>query len=109
MTSDRRYDFPDKVGYVAPEVILLINNMQKTEDHNRKDVYVRKDVTVSVTCKSKYNCGSSSTSWANDMYSTRMEFPKEHEVTDFDLVPELPRDNLTHCIIFLYESFSHFS
>ena len=97
------YDFPDKVGYVTRGVILLINDMEETKDHNGKDV------SVSVTCKPKYNYGSTSTNWANDMYATRMKFPEEHEVKDTDLPEnEIQRDVLNSCI-FLHDTLLQFS
>ena len=73
------YDFPDKCGYVAPGVNLIINEMKEKEIKGR-DVYASTDVTVSVTCKPKVCYGSSATNWANDAYKDRLTFPEEHKV-----------------------------
>ena len=54
--------------------------MEQTTDPNGKDVFAKKGVTVTVTCKPKLTHPSSSTGWMNDMYSARLRHPEEHEV-----------------------------
>ena len=72
-------DYPDKFGYVAPGVILLVNSMSEIE-YKGRDKFVSEDVTVTVTCKPKLLYPSSATNWANDMYAIRLNFREEHEV-----------------------------
>ena len=72
-------DYPDKVGYVTPGVILMVNNQEETELRGR-DKYVPSEVTVSVTVKPKMICPSNATYWENDRYTARGRFRKEHEV-----------------------------
>ena len=74
-------DYPDPVGYVAPGVVLLVNEMKETE-HKGCDKFVPTNVTVNVTCKPKHIYSSSATNWANDLISTRYNFRSEHEVCD---------------------------
>ena len=54
------YDFPDKAGYIAPGVNLIISDMEEL-DKAGKDVYATNNVTISVTCKPKICYNSSST------------------------------------------------
>ena len=76
------YDFPEKAGYVAPGVNLMINviAIEQQIDAGGRDVFATKDVTISVTCKPKYVYSSSATHWANDAYKDRLLFPEEHEI-----------------------------
>lgn len=48
------YDFPDKVGYVAPEITLIINDMEEMIDNKGKDSFAMKDAIPVVSCKPKY-------------------------------------------------------
>ena len=73
------YDFPDLAGYVAPGVNLMISDMQE-EISSESDVFVTKNVTISVTCNPRLVYNSSATNWANDAYKDRLLFPEEHEV-----------------------------
>lgn len=94
------YDFLDKAGYVAPGVNLIIKDMKETEQNGR-DVYVTKDMTISVTCKPINSYSISATNWANDMYRDRLDFPSEHEVPiSLTGTPELPRTIQTHPVFF---------
>ena len=72
-------DYPQDCGYVSPGVILLVNDMKEVV-HRDTDKFVREDVTVTVTCKSKKVYPSSATNWFNDLYSIRYLFPEEHEI-----------------------------
>ena len=72
-------DYPKKTGYVSPGVILMVNEQTETE-YNRRDRYVPRDVTVSVTCKPKVYYPSNATNWANDLYASRLLFREEHEL-----------------------------
>ena len=71
-------DFPDNVGYVSPGVIL-VNEMDEIE-HEDKDKFSPTDVMVTVTSKPKYVYSSSATNWANDLFSVRYRFRREHEL-----------------------------
>lgn len=72
-------DYPDPVGYVAPGVILMVNDMKEVE-YKGRDKFVPGDVTVSVTCKPKHIYPSSATNWANDLFANRYIFRNEHEM-----------------------------
>ena len=72
-------DYPDRVGYVAPGVKLMVNDMKEVE-HRGHDKFIPKDVTVSVTCKPKHIYPSSATNWANDLFANRYVFRNEHEM-----------------------------
>ena len=85
------YDFLDKVGYVAPGVTLIINDMEEVIDDKGKDSFAMKDAIPLVSCKPKYIYDSSSTKWANDMYYTRLCFPEKHEESGTKL-EEFTRD-----------------
>ena len=71
-------DYPEKCRYVTPGVILMVNDQEEVEFRGR-DKFVRKDVTVSVTAKPKMVYPSNPTNWENDRYTIRLEFRKEHE------------------------------
>lgn len=90
-------DYPDTVGYVSPGVILLVNEMEEVE-HLGRDRFTQADVTVTVTCKPKHLYLSSATNWANDMFSTRYCFRKEHELekdsSESDTLPDEVMDIL---------------
>ena len=73
------YDFPEKCGYVAPGVNLIIHNMEENNIKGR-DTFSVKDVTVSVTCKPKIVYSSSATNWANDAYTDRLMFSEAHDI-----------------------------
>ena len=76
-------DYPKRTGYVSPNVILTVNEQIDTQ-YNGRDKYVPGDVTVSVSCKIKAHYPSHATNWANDLYSSRMQFRDEHELpSDF--------------------------
>lgn len=66
-------------GYVSPGVIPVVNEMDEIE-HEDKDKFSPTDVTVTVTCKPKYVYSSSATNWANDLFSVRYLFRREHEL-----------------------------
>lgn len=100
------YDFPDKVGYVAPGVTLIINDMKEVVDENGKDSYAMTDAIPVVNCKPKYIYDSSSTKWANDMYYTRLCFPEEHEEPGTKL-EQFSREELT-AFVFLQNSLKQF-
>lgn len=89
------YDFPEKVGYVAPGVHLIIKDMKESE-RNGRDSYSIAEAKISVTCKPKMVYSSSATCWANDMYEDRLRYWKEHEVDGVN--DNLPRDLLTPLI-----------
>lgn len=100
------YDFPEKCGYVAPGVHLIINDMEE-KTLNEKDKFALTDATISVICKPKQLYNSSATNWANDMYSTRLEYPEEHEIKDTSL-KECARSQET-ALVFLQDSLRQFS
>ena len=76
-------DYPKRTGYVSPGVISMVNQQIETQ-YNGRDKYVPGDVTVSVTCKPKAHYPSHATNWANDLYTSRMQFRGEHELpSDF--------------------------
>ena len=91
------YDFPEKAGYVAPGANLMINNMEEQTTDGR-DIFVTKDVTISVTCKPKLVYSSSAAHWANDAYQDRLLFPEEYEVEGTGA--DVPRNTKT-TLVFL--------
>ena len=98
------YDFPEKAGYVAPGVNLMIKDVeQKTIDGH--DVFVTKDVTISVTTKPKLVYSSSATHWANDAYKDRLLFPEEHEIDGSGV--NVSRETKT-ALVFLRDSMRQF-
>ena len=105
-------DYPNKVGYVTPGVILLVNSMSEIE-YKGRDKFVPKDVTVTVTCKPKLLYPSSATNWANDMYAIRLNFREEHEVCyENENSACIPTTNITESsikyLIFLRDSLLQF-
>ena len=86
--------YPDKVGYVTPGVILMVNNQEETELRGR-DKYVPSDVTVSVTVKPKMIYASNATNWENDRCTARLRFRKEHEVPHVTSNDSI-NDNISH-------------
>ena len=64
------YDSPERSGYVAPGVTLIMKDMAEVEKDHR-DVFALTSATINVTCKPKYSYSSSATNWANDMYANR--------------------------------------
>ena len=74
-------DYPDPVGYVAPGVVLVVNEMKEVE-YQGGDKFHPTNVTINVTCKPKHIYPSSATNWTNDLISTRYNFRQEHEVQD---------------------------
>ena len=75
------YDFADSVGYVAPGVNLIIEDMEESQLRGR-DTFAISDATINVTCKPKLLHKSSATNWANDAYHDRLLYPEQHETKD---------------------------
>ena len=57
----------------------MVNDMKEVE-HSGRDKFAPKDVTVSVTCKTKHIYPSSATNWAKDLFANRYVFRNEHEM-----------------------------
>lgn len=72
------YNFPDKVGYVAPGVCLFILDMEENQGNNWWNVFSThaSPATISVASKPKMLCGCSVTNWANCAYADRILFPE---------------------------------
>ncbi|CAG2213077.1 unnamed protein product [Mytilus edulis] len=98
------YDFPEKCGYIAPGVNLIIHDMEENNVKGR-DTFSVKNVTVSVTCKPKLVYSSSATNWANDAYMDRLVFSEAHNIPKSGL--QETRDVLTN-LIFLKDSLKQF-
>lgn len=73
-------------------------------EHQDKEKFTPKDVTVTVTCKPKHVYCSSATNWGNDLLFVRYLFRKEHELRPNDILPKevldilvILRDTLLQC------------
>jgi len=91
------YDFPEKYGYVAPGVHLIIRDMEENVDGDGRDKFSIEQATISVTCKPKILYSSSATNWSNDGYADRIRFPDEHEVDGTGY--NLPQDDMPPLIL----------
>ena len=98
------YDFPDSAGYIAPGVHLFITDMEEC-DMAGQDKFSISAATISVTCKPKLLYSSSATSWSNDAYVDRIQYPEEHEVAGTS--QNYPREVLSPLIL-LCDSPKHF-
>lgn len=99
------YDFPEKCGYVAPGVHLIIRDMQESQSTDGRDRFSIEHATISVTCKPKILYSSSATNWSNDGYADRIQYPDEHEVAGTG--HELPRSDMSP-LIFIKDSAKQF-
>jgi hypothetical protein len=91
------YDFPEKYGYVAPGVHLIIKDMQENESADGRDIFSITQATISVTCKPTILYSSSATNWSNDYYADRIRYPDEHEVDGTG--HDLPRNVMSPLIL----------
>ena len=91
------YDFPEKYGYVAPGVHLIIGDMNETKTLDGQDRFSISQATINVTCKPKIIYSSSASNWSNEAYADRIRYPEEHEVDGTG--QDLPRNILSPLIL----------